>query len=192
MFKVLSIILVSTNILFAGPLWSKFKSFFDTTTVNNSYGGYPVAPDAFRDFANSKDIVLSRDIGSIFTLHPVSYNHSYRIPVMLNVANMTDIKGCVVVMVVKYASDTLGDALADMIAAISAAYTNEEYDADKQSGTLVIRDRVFLYYVKALEGWVYIGAESVFGAHRFMSFFDPNKNPFGEKNTGEPTIELQK
>jgi hypothetical protein len=26
-----------------------------------------------------------------------------------------------------------------------------------------IRDRVFLYYIKTLEGWMFIGGESIFG-----------------------------
>jgi hypothetical protein len=48
-----------------------------------------------------------------------------------------------------------------------------------------------LYYIKALEGWVFIGGESIFGMKRFLDFFNMDENPLGQRSTGEPTVELK-
>lgn len=194
MIKSMVFVLLSFSCLYAAD-WSKLKTFFDSLVINNPLGnvaavGYPLASKAFEDFSNSGDIIFSRDVAKLTTFYPVSYNNSYRIPVSFTIDNMSEIKGCVVVMVVKYRSDALGNGLADIKAAIESAFTGDEFSVDNQTGVVFVRDRVFLYYIKSLEGWVFIGGEAIFGMKRFCDFFNPLKNPFGQTSTGEPTVEI--
>jgi hypothetical protein len=189
-----AVLVVALLSVMSGSVYARnpFFSFLDTlVSKTDKAAGIPTAQQAFSDFVSCRSIVLSRDVAGVVGLRPVSYNHSYRIDYTLNWdSHITNIPAMVVQMVVRYDADVSVPQFQKVSWRDTANKTdiNTYCLYNKKMGVLTIRDKVFVYYLKTRDGWLYCGAESYLTSNAWSRMFNSN---FGQGLNGEDEATME-
>jgi hypothetical protein len=182
--KAIVCVVLLASMSHAGAFANFINQIFSDGDASEIISGYPSAERAFRDYAGSKSFMFSKEaLKGIFGFEPYKFNHSYRIPFMYNIddGRIVGIESVVIQMVVTYRADkSEGDPdIPDSLCLFIHSDRSHYY----------IRDRIFIYYTKTVDGWLYVGAETSFTGFVYREFFIDNPlvfwgGPFG-KGYGE-------